>query len=677
VDQTGADHVFYAGTSTTTSNEVFRVKGVGNIIVPGTTNSTAISTGNLWVTNTQLTNASITTLNVPGITAGNINLTGSLYQNGTLYIASQWTGTTGSKIFYGSSGNVSVGIGTTNPSYTLDIAGTVRIQNSQDAINSSTGALVLSGGLAVASTTDASSFTQGGSLTVAGGAAIGKTLCVGNYLNMGGAYSTFGGSFTAGNNVVTAANVTGLLFPSATVRSFSIDIAVSVVFSVGSNLYTKYIIEGLQTASGWYIDESFIGDTTGISFSIDSTGQIQYISTNQVNWLSTTLRFGGTLTSITGNYLPGVLSSTGNFSVSGILSVYSTTDSTTTSVGALQVTGGAGITKNVSVGGNLIMNGASYRFGGSFNANNGTTTNGNVTGLLFTSANYRSFSIVMAISVTATSSLYSQYTIEGIQRGAGWYIYATTLGDTIDITFSINSSGQLQYSSTTTYAGWSSTIFNYDVTAISITTANAPMTLPTSGNQTITGALAITATANASTTSSGALTVSGGVGVTSDLRVGGYLYGVPQILIVEEQQANGTNAATYSSGSFVTRTLNTIITNTISGASLSSNQITLPAGTYRINAIGPMVSGGSFNTFSKAALYNVTASSNILLGTNAFSFNFGGIINSVVSGVFTLTSSSVLAFQQYFSTTSIYMAGINVSSGQVESYTHIEITRLL
>jgi hypothetical protein len=676
VDTTGVDYVFYAGVNSTTSNEVFRVKGVGNVVIPNTTNSAVISTGSLWVTNENITNSTITTLNVTGITAGNINFTGALYQNGNLYISSQWTGTTGNSLFYGSSGNVSVGIGTTNPTYTLDVAGKVRINNTQDSINSTTGALYTVGGISIATTTDASSFTQGGALTVAGGASIAKTLCVGNYLNLAGTSSLFGGSFTGGNNVVTPTDVTGLLFPNVNVRSFTAIIGVSILCTSGGNYFAQYTIEGIQNDSGWSIDDTYIGDNTGISFSITSSGQIQYTSTNIVNWLSTTLRFNGNLISISGNYLPGVLSSTGNFNVTGALSVYSSTDSTNTSNGALQVTGGAGITKNLSVGGNLIMNGSSYMFGGAFSANNGTTVNGNVTGLLFPSANYRSFSVIMGISVSATTPLYSQYTIEGIQRSSGWYIYVTTLGDTVDFTFGINSSGQLTYSSSTTYSGWSSTIFNYQATAISITTGNVPVTLPTSGNQTITGTLAITATQNTTATSTGALTVTGGAGIGGDLRIAGNIYSVPQFAVFEEQQANGVSPSTYSAGTYATRVLNTSVNNTITGSSLSSNQFTLPAGTYKIQAYCPNYGGG----YSKAVLYNVTASSNTLYGTNSYANGASSNVSlsySIISNIFTIASTSTFAIQQYFSVNNSQMGGVPASSGQIETYTHVEITKLL
>jgi Phage T7 tail fibre protein len=58
----------------------------------------------------------------------------------------------------------------------------------------------------------------------------------------------------------------------------------------------------------------------------------------------------------------------------------------------------------------------------------------------------------------------------------------------------------------------------------------------------------------------------------------------PPALIVRDQKASGTNGGTFTSGAWRTRDLNTILTNTIPGAGLSANQITLPPGTYGIDA---------------------------------------------------------------------------------------------
>jgi len=59
--------------------------------------------------------------------------------------------------------------------------------------------------------------------------------------------------------------------------------------------------------------------------------------------------------------------------------------------------------------------------------------------------------------------------------------------------------------------------------------------------------------------------------------------------VIEEQAAgtNGHNDGNFVSGAYRTRVLNKVLTNEISGASVASNQITLPAGTYFIEAQSP------------------------------------------------------------------------------------------
>jgi hypothetical protein len=81
-------------------------------------------------TNIISTASTTNTLQATDITTGNINFTGNLYQNGALYsannISSQWTSFT-TNIAY-TNGNV--GIGTTSPSYRLDVSGNYRFSNS-------------------------------------------------------------------------------------------------------------------------------------------------------------------------------------------------------------------------------------------------------------------------------------------------------------------------------------------------------------------------------------------------------------------------------------------------------------------------------------------------------------------------------------------------------------------
>ena len=113
---------------------------------------------------------------------------------------------------------------------------------------------------------------------------------------------------------------------------------------------------------------------------------------------------------------------------------------------------------------NVNIGNISYINTGTFSGSNGTITNSSITGLIFDPLVYRSFTIIASISIKRTSggNYFAQYTIEGVSRDSGWSIYTSNLGDTLDISISIDSStGQLQYSSSTTYTNWTSTIFNY------------------------------------------------------------------------------------------------------------------------------------------------------------------------------------------------------------------------
>lgn len=82
-------------------------------------------------------------------------------------------------------------------------------------------------------------------------------------------------SFAFADNQSTPANVTGLVFAFATVRSFIAEIAVER----GAD-YEHYTITAIQKAASWDFSVESIADDTGITFSIDNNGQVQYVSTS-------------------------------------------------------------------------------------------------------------------------------------------------------------------------------------------------------------------------------------------------------------------------------------------------------------------------------------------------------------------------------------------------------------
>jgi hypothetical protein len=106
-------------------------------------------------------------------------------------------------------------------------------------------------------------------------------------------------SFAATNNQAVAANITNFAFANAVVRSFNAVASVSILRLSGQNYYANYDIRGVQKDNNdWVINVSFVGDNTGVVFSIDDNGQLQYTSTNVSQWQSTTIKFRANTTSV-------------------------------------------------------------------------------------------------------------------------------------------------------------------------------------------------------------------------------------------------------------------------------------------------------------------------------------------------------------------------------------------
>jgi hypothetical protein len=103
-------------------------------------------------------------------------------------------------------------------------------------------------------------------------------------------------TFSAGNNVTSPANVTGFAFGNGIVRSFKAIVSVSLVAT--SNLYETFELLGIQTASGWSLSSGSLGDKSDIKFTITSSGQVQYTSGNKSGFVSNTIKFRATTTSI-------------------------------------------------------------------------------------------------------------------------------------------------------------------------------------------------------------------------------------------------------------------------------------------------------------------------------------------------------------------------------------------
>ena len=146
-------------------------------------------------------------------------------------------------------------------------------------------------------------------------------------------------------------------------------------------------------------------------------------------------------------------------------------------------------------------------------------------------------------------------------------------------------------------------------------------------------------------------------------------------LKVSDQKASGTGGGTSLAADITqVRTLNTVDTNTISGASLASNTITLPAGTYTYRIRAPHYTG----TNHKAFLYNSTDASYAGIGTSEYSISGAttGTTSSIVSGQFTIAATKDFKVRHYTTTGAGAGLGVATSSGQVEVYTVAEFWRV-
>jgi hypothetical protein len=152
-------------------------------------------------------------------------------------------------------------------------------------------------------------------------------------------------------------------------------------------------------------------------------------------------------------------------------------------------------------------------------------------------------------------------------------------------------------------------------------------------------------------------------------------YGVFPYLHVREEQASGTNGGTSTSSTQHVRILNTTVgTNSIAGASLASNIVTLPAGTYEIRSEAPCLNGSAH----KLSLYNDSDSADILVGVSVASASSTGVsVLAICSGRFTLATAKNIKLRHYISTgTATSGLGLAVGSGSVEVYASLQIWKV-
>lgn len=150
----------------------------------------------------------------------------------------------------------------------------------------------------------------------------------------------------------------------------------------------------------------------------------------------------------------------------------------------------------------------------------------------------------------------------------------------------------------------------------------------------------------------------------------------PSYLNYQDQKAQNTPGGTFTSGAWRTRDLNTEVADTGNLGTLSSNQITLAAGTYIVKASAPAY---LINARHQIRLQNITDGVTLVNGQSMYAPTISAntmMTYANLSGFFTITSSKVLEIQHQCQATEA-SDGFGVASNfTTEVYTIVEFWKV-
>jgi hypothetical protein len=269
-----------------------------------------VTLGSLYVSSGSVLNGvSISNLTATSNTLGSVLITGSSTV-GSLFVSSSSILNGGATLgsLYVSSGSVLNGVSISNLTATSNTLGSVLITGSStigslfvsntSILNggATLGSLYVSSGSVLngvsisnlnATNITSSSLKVTGSSVLSGVSA--SSLVINSVDITPSANDFLERSFAAANNTISFTNITGFAF-SATTRSFEALCSVTIIATL--NRYTHFTIRGVNKNGSWVINTQFIGDNnSGITFTINSSGQVQYTSSNVAGFVSDTMKF--------------------------------------------------------------------------------------------------------------------------------------------------------------------------------------------------------------------------------------------------------------------------------------------------------------------------------------------------------------------------------------------------
>lgn len=206
-----------------------------------------------------------------------------------------------------------------------------------------------------------------------------------------------------------------------------------------------------------------IGDTqlgTGINANKIADGTVSSVEFQYINSLSSNAQTqldGKALSSVTlsGAANGGITSVIGDLSASRSISIditNATAETTSDNADSILIYDNSATALRKMTRGNFLSGVPTTSAGdineSSFSAANDQSVAANITGLSFASGTVRSFSALVSVNIDATSDLFESFELLGINKGSGFDMSVTRVGDDSGVDFSITSAGAVQYVST-------------------------------------------------------------------------------------------------------------------------------------------------------------------------------------------------------------------------------------
>ena len=141
---------------------------------------------------------------------------------------------------------------------------------------------------------------------------------------------------------------------------------------------------------------------------------------------------------------------------------------------------------------------------------------------------------------------------------------------------------------------------------------------------------------------------------------------------VRDEKANNTAGGTSVATTWTKRVLNTSVANTITGASLANDTVTLPAGTYDFHASFPAYAA----YYIRGKLRNTSDNSDIIVGPSAYYYSTYGSYLYSFSGRFVIAAEKNIQLQYWVSVGVASGLGLATNSGGVEVYASLEIWKI-